>query len=118
MGARGLMQVMQGTITDICRWLDEEGKTTFDDMFDPETNIRYGCDYLGRLSREFNGDPIKMASAYHAGANNVKYWMMNHSEDGHTLTIDTIPTDDTRYYARKVYEAYAIYFQHFYPDAH
>jgi len=115
-GARGLMQVMEKTFEDIRRWLGEENRTTFSDMYDPETNIRYGCYYLGRLSREFNGDPIKMASAYHAGANNVKYWMMNNSADGHTLTIDTIPTDDTRYYARKVYEAYAIYFQHYYPD--
>ena len=113
-GARGLMQVMEDTFNYVRRNLGES--TTFDDMYDPETNIRYGCWYLGNLSRTFDGDPIEMACAYHAGPNNVKLWIMNYAADQKNLRLEAIPMEDTRYYAGKVYDAYAIYFQHYYPD--
>ena len=113
-GARGLMQVMENTFDYVRRNLGES--TTFDDMYDPETNIRYGCWYLGYLSRMFDGDPIEMACAYHAGPNNVKLWIMNYAADQQNLRLEEIPMEDTRYYAGKVYDAYAIYFQHYYPD--
>ena len=113
-GARGLMQVMEDTFNYVRRNLGES--TTFDDMYDPETNIRYGCWYLGNLSRAFDGDPIEMACAYHAGPNNVKLWIMNYAADQKNLRLEEIPMEDTRYYAGKVYDAYAIYFQHYYPD--
>ena len=113
-GARGLMQLMQGTFEQVRSALKEN--TTFDDMYDAETNIRYGCWYLGYLSRIFDGDPIEMACAYHAGPNNVKLWIMNYAADEQNLQLSEIPKDDTRYYAGKVLNAYAIYFQHYYPD--
>ncbi len=111
--ARGLMQIMP----DTGEWL--AGKVdvydfTVDVLYTPETNIKMGCWYLGYLSRMFDGDPILVASAYHAGQNNVKGWIQKYSTNGTNLTIDQIPTDDTRYYARKVMEAYAIYQQHHY----
>lgn len=115
-GARGLMQVMENTF-DFVRGKLGEDETTFADMYDAETNIRYGCWYLGYLSRIFNGDPVKMACAYHAGPNNVKLWVMNYTADGQTLRVEDIPMEDTRYYAGKVVNAYAIYFQNYYPDA-
>ena len=91
-------------------------RAPFDDMYDPETNIRYGCWYLGNLSRIFDGDPIEMACAYHAGPNNVKLWIMNYAADQKNLRLEEVPMQDTRQYAGKVYDAYAIYFQHDYPD--
>lgn len=113
-GARGLMQVMEETFNFVRRSLDEQ--TDFSDMYDPETNIRYGCWYLGYLCRIFDGDPVEMACAYHAGPNNVKMWIMNCAADQKNLRLEEIPMEDTRYYAGKVYDAYAIYYQHFYPD--
>ena len=113
-GARGLMQLMPDTFEQVRAQLRES--TTFADMYDPETNIRYGCWYLGYLSRIFDGDPIEIACAYHAGPNNVKLWIMNYAADQQNLQLDEIPMEDTRYYAGKVYDAYSIYFQHFYPD--
>lgn len=113
-GARGLMQLMPDTFEQVRSQLRENA--TFDDMYDPEQNIRYGCWYLGYLCRIFDGDPVEMACAYHAGPNNVKLWIMNYAADGENLQLSEIPMEDTRYYAGKVYEAYAIYFQHYYPD--
>ncbi len=114
-GARGLMQVMENTFEFVRKKLGDES-TTFADMYDPTINIRYGCWYLGYLSRMFNGDPIKIACAYHAGPNNVKLWIMNYTSDGQTLTLDEIPMEDTRYYAGKVINAYDIYYQYYYTD--
>lgn len=115
-GARGLMQIMEDTFEFVRKKLGEDS-TTFADMYDPTINIRYGCWYLGYLSRMFNGDPIQIACAYHAGPNNVKLWTMNRTADGRTLTLEDIPYDNTRYYAGKVVNAYGIYYQHYYPDA-
>ena len=113
-GARGLMQLMPDTFEQVRGALKED--TTFADMYDPEINIRYGCWYLGYLSRIFDGDPIEMPCAYHAGPNNVKLWIMNYAADQQKLRLEEIPMEDTRYYAGKVYDAYAIYYQHYYPD--
>jgi len=114
-GARGLMQVMEDTYSFVNRKLEDGA--TWADMYDAETNIRYGCWYIGYLSKIFNGDPIRIACAYHAGPNNVKLWAMKYASDGVHLNIEDIPMEDTRYYAGKVMNAYAIYFQHFYQDA-
>ncbi|MBR5231348.1 MAG: lytic transglycosylase domain-containing protein [Clostridia bacterium] len=113
-GARGLMQVMKDTYDFVSGKLNDGA--TWDDMYDAETNIRYGCWYIGYLSRIFNGDPIRIACAYHAGPNNVKLWAMKYAPDGVNLRLEDIPMDDTQYYAGKVMNAYAIYFQHHYPD--
>lgn len=115
-GARGLMQIMNDTF-ELARKNLHEDNTTFADMYDPTTNIRYGCWYLGYLSRMFNGDPIKIACAYNAGPYYAKLWTWQNTVDGQTLTFDDITFADTRYYARKVVEAYDIYYQHYYPDA-
>ena len=113
-GARGLMQVMEDTYEFVNRKLNDGA--AWSDMYDAETTIRYGCWYIGYLSRIFNGDPIKIACAYHAGPNNVKLWAMKYADDGVNLKVEDIPMEDTRYYAGKVMNAYAIYFQHYYQD--
>lgn len=108
--ARGLMQIMP----DTGPWLAERLKMTdyqAQMLFDPETNIRLGVSYLAYLSDVFSGNPVMVAAAYHAGDNNVKRWALNHAQDQKTITLEQIPTDDTRSYVRKVMDAYAIYYQ-------
>ena len=109
------MQIMP----DTGEWL--AGKISLADytverLFEPEISIQMGCWYLGYLSRLFDGDPVLVACAYHAGQGNVRSWLQKYSPDGKTLSIDEIPTDDTRYYAGKVLNAYAIYQQHYYTN--
>jgi soluble lytic murein transglycosylase len=107
--ARGLMQIMPGTGVDIARWL---GITDYasDNLFNPEFNIRFGTYYLARLSDQFDGNPVMVTAAFHAGDGNVKRWALDHAADMKTLTLDMIPMDDTRSYVRKVMDAYAIYY--------
>ena len=65
-GARGLMQLMPDTSEWIAGKLDVDN-FSFDMMYDAETNIRFGCWYLGYLAKLFRGDPVLVTAAYHAG---------------------------------------------------
>lgn len=116
LGARGLMQLMEDTAGWIAHKLDEDGEGyTFDRLYDPETNIRYGTWYLGYLSRRFGGDATKIVCAYHAGQGNVDSWLQNpkYSSDG--VTLDVIPTRDTATYAERVLRARDVYRKYYFP---
>lgn len=114
-GARGLMQLLP----DTGRWI--AGKLgirdyTDDLLFDAETNLRLGVWYLDFLSDRYGGDPVLVACAYHAGHGNVDTWLTRYSRDGRTLSLDEIPMENTRSYARKVVDSYAIYLENYYQD--
>ena len=79
-------------------------------LFNPETNIRYGCWYLGFLMQRYHGDMRLSSSAYHAGQGTVDKWLQNpdYSPDGVTLAV--IPYETTDTYVQRVlryYEKYA-----------
>lgn len=116
-GARGLMQIMEKTGPWIADNLNESATYSFDSLFIPETNIRYGTWYLGFLSKRFGGDLVKIAAGYHAGQGRVASWLTNtaYSHDGWTL--DVIPIPETEQYVRKVVNAYEIYTKHYYAPA-
>ncbi len=106
-GARGLMQITYDTFEWIqMRTGDKEH--TFDDMYDPETNVRYGTYLLAVLIEEFKNEDTAMA-AYHAGRGQVTKWLQdkNYSADGQTLTH--IPFDDTSAYVAKVRRTVLMY---------
>ena len=110
-GARGLMQIMQ----DTGEWVSGRLAVrpySYEFLFEPQLNIRFGAWYLGYLSAQFNGDPVMIASAYHAGANNVKLWALKYAQDKRTLRIDQIPTEDTKDYVQKVMNAYALFYEY------
>ncbi len=116
LGARGLMQLMEDTAQWVAHKLDEDDEDySFDLLYDPETNIRFGTWYLGYLSRRFGGDATKIVCAYHAGQGNVDAWLKNpdYSSDG--VTLDVIPTQDTSTYASRVLRARDVYRKHYFP---
>ena len=109
-GARGLMQLMPETAEWIAGKLQVSG-FAFERMYDPESNIRFGCWYLNYLSRLFLGDPVAVTAAYHAGQGQVKVWLSdpNLSEDGYTLSLSSLPDGPTKKYAGRVTRDYGIY---------
>ncbi len=110
-GARGLMQIMQ----DSGEWISGRLAVrpySYELLFEPALNIRFGAWYLNYLSSHFNGNPVMIASAYHAGASNVKQWAMKYAQDRRTLSVDQIPTEDTRDYVQKVMNAYALFYEY------
>ena len=109
-GARGLMQLMPDTAEWIAGKLDMD-YFHFDFMYDAEMNIRFGTWYLGYLSRLFRGDPVSVASAYHAGQGTVASWLSDRSisPDGMTLPLENLPNGPTKTYAGRVTQDYGIY---------
>lgn len=116
LGARGLMQLMPDTAEWVAHKLDEDDETyTFDKLYDPEVGVRYGCWYLGYLSRRFDGDATKIICAYHAGQGNVDAWLSNpqYSKDG--VTLDVIPYENTATYCSRVLKARDVYRKYYFP---
>ena len=106
-GAKGLMQIMPET----ANWLIQKYKLEVDtsDLFDPDTNIYLGCQYLSYLNSRFNNDPALVLAAYNGGEGNVRKWLNNslYSDDGKTLT--NIPYKETANYVKKVSTYYDLY---------
>ena len=105
--AQGLMQIMPETGEWIAGKFDEryvEGC-----LFDPDTNIRYGCWYLGYLLRRYDGDKTCSTAAYHSGQGTVDGWLKNpeYSADGRTLNVIGGPRANT--YVGRVLEYYEKY---------
>lgn len=110
-GARGLMQLMPETAQWVAGKLDEAERYSFERMYDPETNIRYGCWYLGFLAQRFRGDPVSVACGYHAGQGEVQGWRSDPglvSETG-ALLLESLKDGPTKNYARKVTTDYGVY---------
>jgi soluble lytic murein transglycosylase-like protein len=63
-GARGLMQLMPQTATQL----------GVKDAFDPEANVEAGTAHLSDLLDRYHNDPIKALAAYNAGAHRVKQY--------------------------------------------
>lgn len=102
-GARGLMQITEETF-EWARWRMGDNVTTYDDLFEPETNIKYGTYIFSLLLKEF-GQPEEALAAYHAGWGSVKKWLSNgeYSSDG--VSLLNIPFKDTAQYVPNVKRA-------------
>lgn len=64
-GAKGLMQLMPATAKSISSQLEEK---EMGDLFDPQTNIRYGSYYIAQKISEFNGNVDAALAAYNGGS--------------------------------------------------
>ncbi len=112
-GAVGLMQMMPSTFV----WLTSENGENLDSglLYDPKTNIKYGCYYLSKLYLQF-GTWDEVYAAYNAGPTVVSKWLSDekYSHDGKSL--DKIPYEETREYVEKVKKANEIYKKLYYED--
>jgi soluble lytic murein transglycosylase len=94
-GARGLMQITRETASHIEK---QSGGTTFrfNDLADPDINIRYGTFYLRELLDRYSGNEVAALAAYNAGPGNVDSW------GGSELGLDDIRFAETRGYVEDV----------------
>lgn len=106
-GAIGLMQITPETyewaISKTGEKIQQEN-----DLYDPETNIKYGCYIYSLFLNEFKDQQVALA-CYNAGRGNVKNWLKDsrYSKDGSTLKV--IPFKETEQYVKKVNNANKIY---------
>ncbi len=107
-GARGLMQITPST-AKVIEGLSGGQTFKFDDLSDPDINIRYGTFYLHYLIQKFGDNEIAALAAYNAGETNVANW------GGSSLSLDDIPFPETRDYVENVLEKrdeYASHYRH------
>ena len=105
-GAVGLMQIMPTTAQEIASNLKEDYNK--DKLFEPETNIKYGCYYLSKLINRFKNTDTALCS-YNAGMGVVNKWLQDerYSTDGKSLQI--IPYEETKNYVDKIKKSYKYY---------
>ncbi len=70
-GARGLMQLMPATASELARKMGRHRPASYD----PEFNIHAGSLYLARLLERYDGNEKLALAAYNAGAGNVDKWL-------------------------------------------
>ena len=105
--ARGLMQIVPSTGEWIAGKLDE----TFSEeaLFDPATNIRYGCWYLGFLMDRYGGDMRCASAAYHQGQGTVDAWLRDPALSSDGRTLDRIDSSATEKYVDRILKYYEQY---------
>ena len=111
-GAIGLMQITEPTLW----WLQSKlGEThTTEELYDSETNIKYGTFFLSLLYTEF-GDWQTVYAAYNAGRTKVNGWLKDESVSQNGVLID-IPIEETANYVKKVAEYRIKYHSVYYPE--
>ena len=105
-GARGLMQITPST-AKLIETLSGGQTFRFEDLSDPDINIRYGTFYLRYLLDKFDGNEVAALAAYNAGETNVIAW------GGSDLRVDDIAFPETRGYVESVLEKRKEYAQHY-----
>ncbi|HNW87523.1 MAG TPA: transglycosylase SLT domain-containing protein [Candidatus Limiplasma sp.] len=110
-GARGLMQMMPDTAEWVHGKMGLTDEYSFDQMYDPDTNVHYACWYLAFLSDRFHNDPILVSAAFHAGQNTVQNWLNDsrYSQDAQTISLSQMADGPTKTYATRVLKAFATY---------
>lgn len=111
-GARGLMQLMPATASDVARRLGLPhtlGKLTSD----PAYNVRLGSYYIQRRRDDFQNDMLAIA-AYNAGAGNVRKWLNAYGDPRRPDVdiidwVEMIPFEETRNYVQRVTENAVVY---------
>lgn len=105
--AQGLMQILPETGEWLSGKFDEEYVEGC--LFDPDTNLRYGCWYLGWLMNRYDGDMKCASSAYHQGQGIVDKWLQNPEYSADGTTLDKIPSDATATYVNRIMKYYEKY---------
>ncbi len=112
-GAKGLMQLMPKTAEHEARMMNQPYTPEFLTRR-PNTNVRLGSHYLGRLLDRYDGHPALAFAAYNAGESRVDQWLRLYGDprngDVDLITwIESIPYKETRNYVQRVLENAEIY---------
>jgi soluble lytic murein transglycosylase len=105
-GARGLMQITPGTAAEIEK-LSGGQSFEFEDLADPDINIRYGTFYLDYLLERYQGNEVAALAAYNAGPAQVDAW------GGAAIGLDQIAFAETEDYVEAVLDKKSEYADHY-----
>ena len=118
--ARGLMQLMENTATEMVQKVEKQGSNInlqaqegseinhVQTLYEPETNIQLGTYYFSSLLTQYQNIGIALA-AYNAGMGRVNEWIEKRTILPDGCNLEAIPYRETNMYVRKVLNAYRIY---------
>lgn len=106
-GAIGLMQLMPYTATEVAQQLGE--KYSYEKLFEPETNIRYGCAYLGGVVARYHPKNYLAIAAYNAGPNSADTWNERYEHLDFDEFVEFVPLTETQNYLRRVTRTFFAY---------
>lgn len=99
-GASGLMQVMPATAKWTARKIGLPGFTA-DQIYDRETNITIGTNYLKLALDDFGDSMALAAAAYNAGPGRPRSWRNGPVVEA-AIWAENVPFNETRDYVKKV----------------
>ncbi len=105
-GAIGLMQILPSTASYIANLLNEPFENV--DLFNADTNIKYGCFYLNYLENKFKTEK-EVLCAYNAGETVVNNWLRNTNLSSDGKILNNIPYPVTKNYAQKIMQSKKYY---------
>ena len=99
--ARGLMQFIPATARDVAAALKLPGFAQ-DDLYDADTAILLGAQYLSDLFKQFPDQPQAVAGAYNGGADNLARWIARSRSKDPDRYVPEIGFSQTKDYVYKV----------------
>src|SRR5262249_16875237 len=72
--ARGMMQFIPATADDVASQLGHK-QSNHDELYNADTAILFGSQYLATLFKQFPDQPQAVASAYNGGPDNTARWI-------------------------------------------
>ena len=127
-GARGLMQIMSPTARNVARrlprhYVSQKMRSRLirksrrsSSLYDIETNVILGVNYIANLTSRFDDLPQSLA-AYNAGPTNLKRWTHKISTSDPLYFIERIPYKETREYVKLVIRNYFYYKKWYHADS-
>ena len=106
--ARGMMQFIASTANDIAAQLKLKDFQQ-DDLYNPDTSIRFGSQYLANLFQQFPNQPQAVAGAYNGGAENLARWIARSRANEADRYVPEIGFSQTKDYVYKVMANYWTY---------
>lgn len=110
-GARGLMQITEETFAWIKLKIAPQEDLTFDDLWDPQVNIRFGSYYLDCCLERYGNDLATACAAYHSGWGTVDQLLAQEEYAASEATLAEFPYPQMARYVEKVGRAYDRYQQ-------
>jgi soluble lytic murein transglycosylase len=109
-GARGLLQL---TIDAAQKYASNAGMKTVQEnqLYQPETSIRLGSEYLAELSSMFPNLLEAVAASYNGGEDNVARWVRRAKQKDPGVFTSEVGFDETKAYVQKVMNNYRVYKQ-------
>ena len=111
-GARGMMQLMNGTAREQAGKLGI-GYDSYRLMSDPTYNVALGSAYFQRMLNTWSGSVPLAVAAYNAGSGNVRKWINAYGDPRSQVDmlkwIEAIPYSETRAYVQRVIENSVVY---------